>query len=35
MFSAVYDRCPIWKALADRVRRPSPPPAEGDVVRQP
>lgn len=35
MFSAVYDRCPIWKALTARVRGASSAPAEGDVVRQP
>ena len=34
-FSAVSARGPIWRGLADRVRRASPPPAEGDVVRQP
>ncbi len=31
LFSAVYDRCPIWNALMDRLRR-TPPPVESDAA---
>ncbi len=30
LFSAVYDRCPIWNALMDRLHR-APTPAESDA----
>lgn len=31
LFSAIYDRCPIWNALMDRLRR-TPPPVESDAT---
>ena len=32
LFSAVYDRCPIWKALTDRVRPVDTARREGDAT---